>query len=44
MIEYKKIIRLVNAAEVRMIDIKTLTSIEQIILDEGNTLTIPGFL
>lgn len=29
-----KIIRLVNAAEVRMIDIKTLTSIEQMILDE----------
>ena len=34
MIEYKKIIRLVDAAEVRMIDIKTLTSIEQMILDE----------
>ena len=33
MIEYK-IIRLVDAAEVRMIDIKTLTSIEQMILDE----------
>ena len=29
-----KIIRLANAAEVRMIDIKTLTSIEQMILDE----------
>ena len=26
-----------------MIDIKTLTSIEQIILDEGNTLTDPRF-
>ena len=34
MIEYKKIIRLVNAAEVPMIDIKTLTSVEQMILDE----------
>ena len=33
MIKYK-IIRLVNAAEVRMIDIKTLMSIEQMILDE----------
>ena len=33
MIKYK-IIRLVDAAEVRMIDIKTLTSIEQMILDE----------
>lgn len=33
MIEYK-IMPLVNAAEVRMIDLKTLTSIEQMILDE----------
>jgi len=33
MIEYK-IMPLVNATEVRMIDIKTLTSMEQMILDE----------